>query len=95
MDATIAKKWTAKLRSGEIKQCRWSISVDGCMCATGVLCDVVGAVVREHDALMSTEAMAAAGISRSGAAAVMDLNDSKRWTFHQIADWIDEHFGEL
>lgn len=74
----IKKEWIAKLRSGEYKQIKkWIQDAEG-YCCLGVLCYAV-----------SVEAYYE--LSDQTCITLINMNDEEGKTFHEIADWIEEH----
>lgn len=93
MDPEIKAKWVAALRSGEYKQTRGMLKKEGpdgpSFCCLGVLADVIGEgeVPPGYAELNYRGGQAPPTWAQSD---LVRLNDGRRWTFNQIADYIEE-----
>lgn len=98
------KEWLAALRSGEYTQGIGSLHWgDGRMCCLGVLIDATQdgewryderhGAYRFNDAggMPTNTVLNAVGLDRLDASWLSVMNDSKRWSFAAIADWIEEN----
>ena len=106
MNKSLKKKWTKALRSDEYVQGTNQL-VTPCgdydeFCCLGVLADVMGAEFEGRDGSLlvaGTPCSTAlpkplrekAGFNFGEQSELMNLNDIERWSFKQIADWIDEN----
>jgi hypothetical protein len=84
LDPAVKAVWTTALRSGNYQQCVACLDDDeGGHCALGVLLAATGArmTYRPLNEIMTYELQTA----------IEQLNDSERKSFHEIADWIEEH----
>lgn len=91
--------WIEALRSGKYKQGRRTLCWDNTYCCLGVLAEINGHLQKTpfinkscytcYDTLPSDLAMEFGinGVMYD----LMDMNDNKKWTFNQIADWIEEN----
>ena len=74
-------------------------------CCLGVLCDVVDSTQWQppmdrkpdymlygyHSTSTPPDVLDTSGLGRTDEDALVKLNDDERWTFNQIADWIEEN----
>lgn len=80
MNHKLKRKWVNALRGGTYKQCFGRSYERDARCALGVLTEV------KIESGMSHERLSAAdGLS------IICMNDVKKMSFKQIADWVEEH----
>lgn len=96
MNPAIKKKWLKALRSGKYKQTRGALrrKSTGGMCCIGVLGHVQGVNANVMDGLCSSTLPNQkywAGLVFSDFRQLANLNDSYRWSFKKIADWVEEN----
>lgn len=97
MDRKLRDDWCAALRSGEYKQGTGKLrSKDDAFCCLGVLCDVVDPTKWKRTAFnygwgSLTILPGPDLIDDEPVNALWQLNDSKRATFPEIADWIESN----
>ena len=101
MDPELKQKWIDALRSGKYQQARSQLRSGEGFCCLGVLCDItnteisaVGSECIENGKIVGYEPIRKMlGISHDGSDAPMrylwNLNDDKKWSFEQIADYIE------
>jgi hypothetical protein len=80
MTAELRAAWIAKLRSGEVAQCRGMLRDGDARCCLGVLSDMAG--VGGYPAKIGL-------MSFSHSGAMQLLNDKDELTFPEIADWLE------
>ncbi len=84
MQTEIKEKWVKALRSGEYEQCRYTLYTrDKRYCCLGVLAKLVG-VIEDHSALIEKS-----GITKEQRDSCVDLNDHRKKTFAEIADYVE------
>jgi hypothetical protein len=91
MDAELKKRWVAALRSGEFKQGRYELESEGAFCCLGVLCRIVGIPTRDEAGLplSATPGHPPGGLSEAEESVLVEMNDNKRKSFREIADYIE------
>ena len=93
MEVELKNKWVQALRSGDYKQTHATLkNEDGDRCVLGVLCDITGIPVQVYGS--NQPAYTRLRELLGGHATVRRLwkkNDSRRLTFPELADWIEEH----
>ena len=93
----IKSKWVAALRSGEYKKSRIGLQSNNRNCCLGVYCRVLNIpfdgineefIFPTGDRLARTlpESIIPLNVQKT----LMQMNDTKRWSFARIADWIEE-----
>lgn len=101
----VKKKWIDALRSGKYTKTTHEMRVQrngkSCFCALGVLCDVIDSKRWEvHSgyyrwgnswAIIPGRTRNAIHITEKECLSILNLNDSKRKSFNEIADWIEEN----
>jgi len=101
---TLIRQWLIDLRGGEFKQGRGALASGDRRCCLGVLCETyirLGGELRKvkvldglqtsydrHTGNLPDVVRAAAGLSVATAEDLVHLNDEKKWSFSQIADWV-------
>lgn len=104
------RKWLRALRSGKYKQGRGALHTRrNHLCCLGVACVVMGAEHRAENGYHTYDGTNAflpskivkklglltnSGGSNSGKPTCAELNDKKRWTFDEIADYLVKHKNE-
>lgn len=99
MDAAVKEKWVSALRSGEFKQGRRSLKTnmpDGScvLCCLGVLA-ILQHKMTNHDPYEAVAKLIGCGGGggnprwRAPIKALIDMNDTEKKSFTQIADWIE------
>lgn len=99
MKEAIKKEWVAALRSGKYKQGRGKLRhQNDTFCCLGVLIDVMGEewyVVAGNyrcDGLTTSLSDRLLDVTElTSESTLMKMNDDKRKSFDEIADWIDEN----
>lgn len=106
MNPEIKKKWCEALRSGDYKQCcSGQLRDNKSYCCLGVLCDIyskeTGTEWEDMEYLtgcfgLPEQVQQWAGLPVSlntviGGSSLVGLNDYRRWSFEQIADFIEEN----
>ncbi len=102
MNATIKRRWTTALRSGEYRQGRENLRVEAgagrppLYCCLGVLADLLDPdgweednLHRGMDATLSPRVLEEVGLASADQDRLIELNDECRASFEIIADWID------
>ena len=105
MNAEMKAKWVEALRSGRYGQAQEELTDwAGNFCCLGVLCDVSGAGKWVGDEYVVTDEWGSEygdsgevpeplrdqlGLSGRAQAHLVDMNDTDKATFTQIADWIE------
>lgn len=84
MNKDIKKKWVEALRSDAYQQTHCRLQDKKGYCCLGVL-HLVTETTLDYGAVYDL-------LSEAQAAKCMNLNDSERWNFKQIADYIEAHF---
>ena len=88
MTPELKARWIAALRSGEYTQGRYSLKTkEGHYCCLGVLC-----MVLERPDLTSTSyehLRKASGLTNSETDGCVELNDTAKLSFNQIANYIE------
>jgi hypothetical protein len=99
MDQEIKDKWIKALRSGEYKQHRGAsndrIGTVGAIPAERC-CLNVGAhalIGAEANKLLTYQCSDLLGLDSDQEFQLVDMNDSREYTFEQIADWIETNIG--
>jgi len=105
MDTEIKRKWVKALRSGKYKQTRGRLKArNGAMCCLGVLeHKVLGVPYKwwpDQGIYLNSEfsytgptyrdTIMQSGLTTPLFKRLADLNDLDKWSFEQIADWIEE-----
>ena len=102
MNSCIKTRWLEALRSGTYEQGQGCLrSQRETYCPLGILCDIIDqkkwvAIARsyyEHDGRTgrpSKETLTEAGLSLDDVALIVQLSDRSKWTFEQVARWIEE-----
>jgi hypothetical protein len=88
MDADLKRGWVKALRSGGYTQGRGRLKSGNTYCCLGVLACVMGREWR-GDELRTGELLDLPKSVRSEIGALITMNDSKGYSFAQIADYID------
>ncbi len=106
MDKKIKKKWLSMLRSGRYKQSnallRTGVGHEMKYCCLGVLCRAVGAKASEDTGFMfngddpqfgklSVRLLKHVGITPKQEDCLIDLNDTQRKSFKEIADYVENY----
>jgi hypothetical protein len=100
MDQTIKNKWVKALRSGAYAQIKGNLRTSKGFCCLGVLCDVVDTTrwtssiyvshaYGDYVAFFPPVISDASGLSHEDAQILMEANDRHKWTFDEIATYID------
>jgi hypothetical protein len=92
MDAELKAKWVAALRGGEYEQGRWHLRENRKFCCMGVLCDVADPSLWNRDGAYADGGHGfppAELLKYPTASKLASLNDRERWTFAEIADYIE------
>lgn len=92
--ATILKKWTGALESGEIEQGESQLEYNNRFCCLGVINKLCGELVKGNRGFISNLAdfeFGTYGLLVNKQLLFSDLNDTKRFTFKQIAAYIKSH----
>ncbi len=106
MDQTLIKKWIVALRSKKYQQCREQLKSEKGFCCLGVLCDISGTghwqnnhFIYEpngrHDVTFNalpSELLSAIQFTREDEVVLMKMNDQFKYTFDEIASYIEEHY---
>lgn len=79
----------AALRSGDYKQARHSLRVGDAYCCIGVQCRLRGIDIPNHAAMRNV--YDESGIAFDDRGAMILMNDNKRLSFVEIADWVEKH----
>lgn len=104
MDRKAKKKWLKALRSGRYKQGQQFLLQNGKSCCLGVLCATQRLKPRSagagtgvmlfgksgSDCYLPRDLQEKLGIADSVQNDLIDMNDTKKKTFKEIADWIEE-----
>ena len=92
MDAELKKQWVEALRSGEYEQVRVELRNEKGYCCLGVLTELINPDVdwEDWETRIDYEPVkeALGGLQPSR---FWHLNDDLRYSFEEIADWIEEH----
>lgn len=88
MDKELAVKWIEALRSGKYKQGRSRLKHAGRHCCLGVLCEVAGYKIKRHDVDLCLTPLSEK-LPKSIESDCIDLNDSDRASFAEIADFLE------
>lgn len=88
MDKELAVKWIEALRSGKYKQGRSRLKHSGRYCCLGVLCEVAGYTPKRHDVDLCLTPLSEK-LPKSIESDCIYMNDSKRKSFAEIADYIE------
>lgn len=102
MDNDIKNKWVAALRSGKYRQGRGHLRNNNDeYCCLGVLCDVVDTTrwesgytcyeYEECSGQLPSEMVKYLDISDVNQSSLINMNDIKKSTFEEIADWIEKN----
>lgn len=105
MNKTLMLKWAKALRSGKYKQGKYALkNMDNTFCCLGVLCDISGKGEWTPDgageykyslpgdgavACLTDSQLLELGLDREEESELIELNDTKRATFEEIADVVD------
>ena len=94
------QKWLDALRSGKYKQGFGGLSQNGAFCCLGVACDVYAPHEWEHRdgysahpfgaGTMNYDGRETFGMDADEAGALIEMNDSEKKSFPEIADEIEE-----
>ena len=110
MKEEIKDRWVEALRSGEYKQGKKALKMDGNFCCLGVLCDLHAKEVGgDWEDLQNRRAQRYFGCiglppyevqywaetKHSSGKEIANLNDVQNYTFEQIADWIERNWERL
>lgn len=104
MKKELLNKWTVALRSGEYKQGRGTLCEEGRCCCLGVLGEIEGKLSPVEGSLSGTYYWGrslATGVPTDDdwcryntGLSLVDVyvkNDSEKWSFNKIADWLEEN----
>jgi len=100
MNQKIKKKWVDALRSGKYLQGTGFLLDEGRYCCLGVLCDVVDtskwwygiySTYEGHSGALPPFVMGEAGLSGDVEHMLIQVNDEAKYSFNEIADWIETH----
>lgn len=104
MEKEIKDKWVKALRSGEYKQGSGQLfcNVNNSYCCLGVLCKITEVPMHEdryftfddgqhYYATISTSFQKSVGLSYEQTDELIIMNDSKKYSFHEIANYIEEN----
>ncbi len=99
MEEKYKRPWIEALRSGKYQQGRRTLCWDNMYCCLGVLAEISGFLQKaslNHKTCYGYSDTLPENIARKfGIYNIMCeliiLNDHKKWTFDQIADWIEEN----
>jgi hypothetical protein len=90
---TLKQKWVDALRSGKYEQAYCVVRMHDKFCALGVLADVYdpeGWHLDDHRLnVHSAYNKAGFGLSQNDINSIVTVNDGHKWSFDQIADWIE------
>lgn len=95
MKIEIKKKWVEALTSGKYEKTSQFLKCGSTFCALGVLGDIISPEwtndqwVNPADKTIWKQTLPVSILEREFQQKIMDLNDSKRWSFKSIADWIE------
>lgn len=88
MNQQIKRRWVKALRSGAFKQHRGDLVHKNAYCCIGVLC--IAANRRDLlDGYSQDAALMAGQISDEDASILVSANDTFKWSFDEIADYVD------
>lgn len=85
----LLRDWIAALRSGKYKQVVGSAEKDGGYCAIGLLSYVA------HGDTKFPYRTSRTLVGIDNTSAVVTMNDSRRLTFRQIADWLEIQYVKI
>jgi hypothetical protein len=91
MDPELKAKWVAALRSGEYQQTTGQLRKRDGYCCLGVLCAAIAADYDPGNGFLPMKFADEAGISGKVESSLIEMNDTQRKTFPEIADWIEEN----
>ncbi len=85
--------WINALKSGEYKQGKGALYVDGHFCCIGVGCSVKGASIEDLDgrSYWPLNQDFSVDLMQDEQEALVCLNDTKKKTFPEIADYIEQN----
>lgn len=109
MKKEVKDKWIKALRSGKYKQTRGRLHNQngGGYCCLGVLCEVTGLEYDKDGLLLDQEIVNFAGMRsdcgkyqegstlKGNSFSLSVLNDSRKWSFKKIADFIEDVWETL
>jgi hypothetical protein len=103
MKAEFKQPWIDALRSGDYKQGRNALNLNGRFCCLGVLCEITNDIHKTArrvddftlyfggDGIVSPTAVEFFGLPEFASYRLMDMNDIELKSFSEIADWIEEN----
>lgn len=95
MDPELKAKWVEALRSGNYKQVRRQLALGGGFCCLGVLNEIGGFGIPAYAGrlldLKANPGCPFIAIPGSIQGVLTLKNDQAKWSFEQIADWIEEN----
>lgn len=100
MNADLKKKWVSMLRSGKYKQgFGWLRCGENEFCANGVYLDVVnpklwGQNIAKEWHWAENYVFIPTAVSYKEEKVIEDMNDKKRLSFNEIADYIEQNIEE-
>jgi hypothetical protein len=96
MDKKLKAKWVKALRSGKYRQTRNVLSQNGAYCCLGVLRCLLPAKVRKlpmdhenYSEVLNAPQQKCAGLVKAQQKKLAGMNDNKKLTFPQIADYVE------
>ena len=90
IDPLFKWQWCQALRGGEYKQHMGTLVSKGAYCCIGVGAIVAG-VLDKMEFKDTNLAAKKIGLDYNTTSELISLNDARRKTFHEIADWIEEN----
>ncbi len=107
MKAELKAQWVAALRSGQYKQGVGYLHNQGCYCCLGVLADTYnpkgwtpidgwdnGYQFCGQSSVLEYYSLNEFGLSSEYQDILIGFNDDTKYTFEQIADWIEQNVAE-
>lgn len=100
MDIQTKERWLEGLRYGNYKKTRHILRAGDCVCAYGVLCDVIEPHswtklgknwTWDNEKRTLAELVVDVGISPEQSLHIIEMNDEYNLSFEEIADWIEEN----
>lgn len=89
MDAELKSKWVKALRSGEYKQYRGALCLDGALCCIGVGAVVAKPGFKPDNFSLTHDAAEFFGLADEHIDLLVAMNDEDEKSFAEIADYIE------
>lgn len=94
MNKALKRRWVKALRSGDYPQTQGALKTDAGFCCLGVLCELQHSVASswawaDANAPGGIDPVFVKGLTAEDIDILIAANDDERWTFAEIADYVE------